>query len=550
MIGLALAGAMVALAFLTSGNSDPRYPPVGGYTWSEIVLTLAGAAACAVTVAIGARGRAWGAVTVSLFAAFTAFAALSIVWSVQPDWSWYGANQLVAYLAVFAGAAATARTFPERWPAVVGGLAAGMAAVTVYSLLAKVFPATLASTNVFGRLQAPFGYWNAVGVTAALGLPACLWAGARPSRSIALRALSAPAVTVLISAVVLSYSRSALLVAVVGVGGWIALAPLRLRAAAMLAVGALGAIPVVLWALGSHALTSDAISLSAQDTAGHSFGVVVALVLIAATAAGLLVATASDRVALSAAARRRVGTVLIGLVALVPLVAVIALAASSRGLFGEISHAWHTLTTSQGTGDTASRITGLGSSRPAYWHQGLDVGAHAVLKGVGELGYGIARLRYTTSAQKTDQAHSYLVQTFADLGLIGLAITLALLVAWIRTAVRTLAIATPWRDAEPGAGRRAAGAARSRRHRGRLRHPVGARLDVVLRRCLGPGADRGRLAGGPRPAAGTGWSPPPANVAHSAARRRRADHRPGGHRTDRRVGDVGAAALRRRLHRR
>ena len=122
-----------------------------------------------------------------------------------------------------------------------------------------------------------------------------------------------------------------------------------------------------------------------------------------------------------------------------------ALAASSRGLFGQISHAWQSLVSTHSVVfDTPGRITELGSSRPAYWHQALDVGSHALLKGVGELGYGIARLRYTTSTAKADQAHSYLFQTFADLGLIGVMLTAALLVAWCRAAARPLAIGRRW----------------------------------------------------------------------------------------------------------
>src|SRR6185312_6984124 len=99
----------------------------------------------------------------------------------------------------------------------------------------------------------------------------------------------------------------------------------------------------------------------------------------------------------------------------------------------QVSSAWHSLVSTHSVVfDNASRITQLGSSRPAYWHQGLDVGSHALLKGVGELGYGVARLRYTTSPLKTDQAHNYLVQTFADLGIIGVVLTLAVLAAWAR----------------------------------------------------------------------------------------------------------------------
>ncbi len=447
ILGFCLAAVLVALPFLTSGSADPSVPVAATYSWAEIAITLLGAAACGTVVVIGARGRAWGAATIGLFAAFTAFAALSILWSVVPDWSWFGANQLVSYLAVLAGAAAMARVFPQRWPGVIGGLAAGMAAVSGYALLAKVFPATLAASNQYGRVQAPFGYWNAAGVAAAIGLPACLWAGARRNPGVILRALAAPALTLVITVVVLSYSRSAVLMAVVAIACWVAFTPLRLRGVAMFAVGAAGALAVAVWAQGQHALTGDKIGPSAQDAAGHTFGVVLLVVLVLVTLAGLGVALAMDRATVSPRWRRRLGMGLIVLAALIPIGGVAGLAASSRGLTGEISHGWNALTNPNAAqpSDTSGRLAELGSSRPLYWEEGIKAGEHALLKGAGELGYGVARLRYATKPYKTDQAHSYLVQTFADLGLVGLAITLALLVAWCLAAARPLAIGVAWR---------------------------------------------------------------------------------------------------------
>jgi hypothetical protein len=446
---LTVAAALVALAFLTSGSSDPDVLVSGGYAWSEIAMTILGAGAGGIAVLIGGRGRASGAGAVALFAAFTGFAALSIVWSVQPDWSWYGANQLFAYLAVFAGAAAMARVFPERWPVVVGGIAMGMVALAAYSLLAKVFPATLASANTYGRLLAPFSYWNAIGVAAGLGVPACLWAGARRGRGLVMRALTVPALSLLISVVILSYSRSAVLAAAVGAAIWIACAPLRLRSALILGLGGAGAVPIVVWALSHHSISGDSVARAAQDAAGHSFGLVLIVVLLVATAGGVTAALGMDRVTLSDGRRRRIGTALIGLIALIPVAVVAALATSSRGLTGEISHVWTTLTSSKGTGDTSARLTQFGSSRPTYWHQGLQVGSHNLLKGVGELGYGIARLRYTTEPFKVDQAHSFVIQTFADLGLVGAAIMIALLVAWAISGARALAPRVPWSGLSP-----------------------------------------------------------------------------------------------------
>jgi len=454
IVGLGVAAALVALVFLTSSSIDQTV--TGANTWSEIAITFAGVAACAAVVLVGGRGRAWGAGTLALFIAFTAFAALSIVWSAQPDWSWFGANQLLCYVSAFAGAIALARLFPTRWPGLVGGIATAMAALSAYALLAKVFPSTLASANAFGRLTAPFGYWNAIGVAAALGLAPALWAASRRHRGIALRALTVPAMTLMISVVVLSYSRSAVLVAVLGIAAWLIFVPLRLRSVLMLALAAVVAIGVVAVALHSRDLTSDGIALGAQDAAGHAFGPVLLGLIVLSTALGFAASLTIDRVAVADAVRRWVGIVLVIGVALIPVAGVVALAASSRGLSGEISHAWTTLTSSKGTGDTSARLTQLGSSRPLYWRQALTVGADNPFIGVGELGFGIARLRHTVETPKADQAHNYLLQTFADLGLVGVVLTLALLAAWVRAALRPLMPRTPWQalTAEEAAERR------------------------------------------------------------------------------------------------
>ncbi|HTU96607.1 MAG TPA: O-antigen ligase family protein [Solirubrobacteraceae bacterium] len=443
--GLVVAAALVALVFLTSSSIDQTVTSEN--TWSQIAITFLGAGACAAAVLVGGRGRAWGAPAVAWFAAFTAFAALSILWSVQPDWSWFGANQLLSYLAAFAAAVVAGRLIPTRWPALVGGVALAVTVLCAYSLLAKVFPSTLASGNDYGRLLAPFGYWNAIGVAAALGLAPALWAATRPVSATVLRGLTVPAMTLMIAVIALSYSRSAALVGVVAVAAWVGFVPLRLRSALMLGLAGVCAIPIVVVALNDHNLTTDHVSMAAQDAAGHAFGPALLGITLVAALLGVAASMSMARVTVPEPTRRRIGTALLCVAALVPVAAVVAVAASSRGLFGQISHAWHSLvSTNSVVYDTPGRLTQLGSSRPAYWHQGLDVGSHALLKGVGELGYGVARLRYTTSGQKTDQAHNYLVQTFADLGLIGVVLTLGLLVAWGRAAARPLALKRKWSE--------------------------------------------------------------------------------------------------------
>ncbi len=116
-----------------------------------------------------------------------------------------------------------------------------------------------------------------------------------------------------------------------------------------------------------------------------------------------------------------------------------ALAASHRGFTGTISHALHSLTDphapvpSNGPG----RLTAVGSVRARYWNEALKVFKAHPLLGAGAEGYATARLRYRTETLDVRHAHGYIVQTLADLGIVGLALTLALLIAWLAAAGRS-----------------------------------------------------------------------------------------------------------------
>lgn len=440
-IDVALAALLTAgfatIVFVATGGSD-----LGPNTWVQIGLLVFGAACAVALVLAGPRGRGSGLAAVGLFAALAALTYLSIAWSVQPATSWTEANRTLSYLAAFCGAVALARLAPGRWPAVIGAVGTVAVAVCGYALLTKVFPATLDAADHVGRLRGPVDYYNATGLMAALGLPVCVWAGARPNAGRVMRVLAVPAIALLVTTLMLTYSRGALLAAVVGLACWFALAPLRLRATLVLALGAAGGGAATLWALANHAITDDNAALAARTAAGHHFGLVLLVVVILGALAGVAATSGMDRIALSAQLRRRIGTVLVVLIALVPVAGGAGAAASSRGLTGQISHAWHTLTStsiSVQPGNGAARLSALGNSRGIYWSEGLKVGEHALLAGVGAGGFDTAHTRYSTSTLAVAHAHSYLIETFADLGLIGVVVSLALTVAWALACRRALA---------------------------------------------------------------------------------------------------------------
>lgn len=433
---LAIAGILCAITFIASGGLN-----LDSMTTTEIALTIGcGVAIAAVVALLPLRRLQSGSWAVALMLAFAAFSALSVIWSVQPDASWQAASRLLAYSGVFALAVLLAQVAPRRSSAVLGGIVLACAVVCGYALLTKVFPNRLGSEQVvyYARLREPFGYWNAIGLCAALGAICCMWLGARRTGHALLSALAYPALGMMLVTLMLAYSRGALVAFALGAALWLCLIPLRLRGATVLLVGALGAGVVVAWDFSQQALTTDSATLPARILAGHQLGVLLAAALLLLTLAGLAIGFASARHKASPAARRHAGTLLLSIPVLAVLALVVALAASHRGLTGTVSHDLGSLTNPNASvpANGPGRLTAIGSARARYWKEAFEVFEAHPIVGAGAEGYATARLRYRTAPLKVQQAHGFIVQTLADLGLVGLLIVLALLTAWCIAAGR------------------------------------------------------------------------------------------------------------------
>jgi O-antigen ligase len=430
---LIVAAIFCWITFYTAGGLK-----LESMTFTEIALTLgAGALIAACVLLAPGPGRAYGVWPTGLLLAFTALTALSIVWSVQPDHSWQDSGRLLAYSGVFGAGVALARCCPRRWPAILGGLTLAASIVCGYAVTTKVFP-SLDPANTFARLNEPFGYWNAVGLSAAMGVICSMWLGARRDGHALLRALAYPATGLLALALVLAYSRGALAALALGVVLWFCIVPLRLRGAAVLILGALGAAAVAAWDFSNHALSSENIPIAQRASAGHELGVLVLTMLVLLSIAGIAIGFRTGIRPPSARARRRAGAALLAAIVLALLAFAGALAHSQRGFTGTISHTASTLTNPDAKlpPDTPGRLTAVASVRARYWKEALQVfDAHPFL-GAGAEGYAIAHLRYETGTLEVRHAHGFIVQTLADLGVAGLALALALLCSWLICAIR------------------------------------------------------------------------------------------------------------------
>jgi hypothetical protein len=430
---LLIAGVLCFVTFYAKGGLN-----LEAMTVTEMALTLGAGVLVAGAVVIGPRSPGYGLWSVGLLLALTALTALSVVWSVAPDASWQDSGRMLAYSGVFATAVAFVRLAPDRWPAVIGGMTLAAVVVCGYALLTKVFPATLDPSNTYARLESPFGYWNAIGLTAAMGAIGCMWLGARRSGHALLSAMSYPAMGVLLLTLVLAYSRGALGALAVGVLLWFCIVPLRLRGAALLILAGLGASAVGAWDFSRHALSSDRVPLFERTAAGHQLGALILAMLLLLALTGIAIGFLTGRRPPSPQARRQAGTALLALIAVAVIAFAGALAHSHRGFTGSISHAVDSLTNpnAKTPPNTPDRLTAVASVRARYWKEAIQVfDAHPAL-GAGAMGYQTARLRYRTEPLVVAHAHGFFVQTLADLGLVGLFLAIALLLCWMTAAGR------------------------------------------------------------------------------------------------------------------
>ncbi|MDX6679337.1 MAG: hypothetical protein QOE31_3389, partial [Solirubrobacteraceae bacterium] len=308
-----------AVAFAADGGLQ-----LGRAAPAEMALIVGGGLAVSGCLLLAPRREhVWGLGPLALLVALAALTALSMTWAANPSDAWLESSRAFAYVAVFAGAAALAHAVPGRWGAVLGAITLSAVLISAYAIATKIVPGLLNPDEAYARLREPFGYWNSVGLMAALGVPGVLWLGTRRTGHQTLNALAYPALGLLGLTMLLSYSRGALLAAAFGAGFWlVTVKPLRLRAAAVLLVGSTGAGVAAAWAFSQGPLSDDRVPLGLREQAGLQLLVLVVVLLAVLTLAGLAVGFVAAARPPSPRARRRIATVLLVGLALAPVAAV------------------------------------------------------------------------------------------------------------------------------------------------------------------------------------------------------------------------------------
>jgi hypothetical protein len=438
LAALGLGCALAGIAFGAAAGTQ-----LGRTTVVEILMVVLGGALVAAAIVWGPRGPLYGATSLFLFAALAALTALSITWAIVPELAYIEAGRTLAYLAVFAAAVAAARLSPNGAHVAIKGIVLAAVAAVGYALAARVWPASLGEYEFSNRIGQPFEYWNAVGTTAALAIPGLLWLGARRGGSVAGRVAAYPGMAAAILAILLTQSRGALAAAALGLVAWFAVMPLRLRSLPVLLLPSAGAGLVAAWALSKDAFAETAQPLAVKEGVAGDFGLLLVLMTVAMIVAGLAVTAGHARLSPTVRVRQRVGLAALVVACAVPLVAFTSVAMSDRGLGGTIEDRVDELTSETDTAPTeqgAGRFAAASSTRGKYWREAGRVFADRRSVGTGAGTFAAARLRHRTDASVTRHAHGFVPQTLADLGIVGVAVTTLLLIAWLVAALRTTAL--------------------------------------------------------------------------------------------------------------
>ena len=410
-----LAAPLVAASTLVvTARVGGAYAPS---TWGWVALGPALAAVAALAIRRDVRIERAAALFVGLLAVVVAWTALSAAWTDSVPRTMLEIERDLVYLAGALAVAALPRS--RTWTACA--LLAAIVGICGAGLVTRLFPAHFGLDDATGyRLARPLGYWNALGLLAAIG--AVLATGVLADvRTRAIRAASSAALVVLLPTLFLTLSRGAWLALAAGLIVTLALHPRRAAYASAAFVSGLATAAAVFATARFHDLTDAPSSVDAAADAGRRLAATLALLGLAALAAPI----AADRIRAALPKLRRPPR------AVTASLAILACVACLAGIVVGGGRAYDAFKRPEPTdaGLRARLFTFSGHSRTAYWRVAADeYTTHPVL-GSGGGTFDLYWVRDRTLGLGARDAHSLYLETLAELGPVGALLLLAALVS-------------------------------------------------------------------------------------------------------------------------
>jgi len=422
--------AFVAVLVLAA-NDGGYFPPEWG--WSTVALAWVGVIALIVGrgVALVREDR----IMLGILAGITIWTALSGLWAAAVQAPVLEVERTLVYLVLLATLLITARS---------GGAALMLGAGTVagvlisgFALLTRLRPDLFGLYDdpvAHGRLYQPIGYWNALGIFAAMTAALCLGAAMR-SRTPWVRMSAAAALPVVVSTLFFTFSRGSMMTLVIGVGVSLALDRDRLRALAI----ALVLLPWVVLAVGDArlqgALAQGGAGVHAASSQGRPLLLVIALCSAASAATMWAVGLAERRLTFGPAIRRAY-IVCLAFAALVFAAGAVAVYGSPPHMVSRVRHALESKGPAKDANQNLRLETLSLNGRPMLWRSALaDVGDHPLL-GSGSGTFEQYWNQHRPRNYVARDAHSLYLERLAEQGPVGLVLVLALVLYPIWLAVR------------------------------------------------------------------------------------------------------------------
>jgi tetratricopeptide (TPR) repeat protein len=370
-----------------------------------------------------------------LFGCLALLSAISSLWSGSVELSVIEADRILVYFGVFLAAFLIAQT-DQRRQRFAEGIAIGVAIVVVLGLLSRLLPHVLEVAEGLGtgpRLRYPLGYWNANGAMCGIAVALLLWLS-RNSRWLALRWASVAAMPAVGLTLYFTYSRGGVLALAIGALVLVALSRDRLWMLATLLIAGLGALPALIAVPGYRSLADNVASQTSVDQ-----GLSVLLILLAGTAVSLVLFALLRRLEERGGARTRRAVelsrdprVLRGTGAALAVVAVVAAI-----VFG--GRAWNSFSNSDLAfpSDPAQHFSDFSSAgRHDFWRVAADAFEEKPLLGHGAGTYEFSWEQLRSIPLNVVDAHSLYLEMFAELGLAGGLLVLALVggLLWVGLA--------------------------------------------------------------------------------------------------------------------
>jgi hypothetical protein len=372
------------------------------------------------------------AVPLGALVLYGAWQLASTLWSHATALGLDAYDRTLLYVLAFA-LFGSLRCTPNRLRWLVRALVAGIAAVCLIGLLSRLLPHAWPTTSKFfaSRLSYPLTYWNAEGMLAAIGLILGFHLSTDRGEHWSVRVIAAALLPGLAATLLLTFSRGAMGVAIIGLLAYCLLTRLSMLPSTLLAV--VPATAIALHSAWDATLLSGASPTSAAAVVeGRHVATVVGACMVGAGALRAVLLLLDRAIAHASTVRSSSGgrspgrgaRIAMGAAAGALIVALLLALGAGSFAHREYSKFVNGSVASQGV-QTRDRLTDpANNGRLPLWRAALRIYDTQPLHGAGAGTYQLYYFRYRGKSGYVTDTHSLYLQSLAELGIVGFVLIL------------------------------------------------------------------------------------------------------------------------------